>query len=235
MLLAFAPAHSEEYQCEVANAGDIMDKSLFADLDSDETEVIQFEAGHIEAQVGDRPTAKMSGGVLVKQGDRLAGAESASYDTDTLALSLEGSVRYEDRNSQITSDSAEFSYSSGHIRFEGADFSLSNGGARGTASALEINKEGRLELDDVTYTTCPPGSNDWLLEANDIDLDTATGVGTAKNLKLIFQGIPILYAPYLSFPIGSARKSGILTPEFGSSGRKLDLQVSFAEPVVKQR
>ncbi len=219
MLLAFAPAHSEEYQCEVANAGDIMDKSLFADLDSDETEVIQFEAGHIEAQVGDRPTAKMSGGVLVKQGDRLAGAESASYDTDTLALSLEGSVRYEDRNSQITSDSAEFSYSSGHIRFEGADFSLSNGGARGTASALEINKEGRLELDDVTYTTCPPGSNDWLLEANDIDLDTATGVGTAKNLKLIFQGIPILYAPYLSFPIGSARKSGILTPEFGSSGR----------------
>jgi LPS-assembly protein len=94
-----------------------------------------------------------------------------------------------------------------------------DGGARGAASSIEINQEGRLELDDVNYTTCPPESNDWLLEASDIDLDTEEGVGTARSVKLRFQGIPILYAPYLSFPIGDARKSGILTPEFGSSGR----------------
>ena len=219
IVLASAPAHSQEYQCEAANAGDIVNKSLFADFESNESEAIQFEAGHIEAQLGDRPSTTMSGGVLVKQGDRLAGSESAIYDPDTLALTLEGGVRYEDPNSQITSDSAEFSYASGHIRFEGAEFTLSDGGARGTASALEINKEGRFELDDVNYTTCPPGSNDWLLEASDIDLDTEKGVGTARSVKLRFQGLPILYAPYLSFPIGDARKSGILTPEFGSSGR----------------
>jgi LPS-assembly protein len=219
ILLAFAPAYSQEYQCDVANAGDIVAKSLFSDFQSHGSGVIEFEAGRIEAQMGDRPSALLSGGVLVKQGDRLAGAETARYDPDTQALSLEGGVRYEDSRSQINSDSAEFSYSSGHIRFEGADFRLFDGGARGAASALEINQEGRLELDDVSYTTCPPGSNDWLLEANDIDLDTENGVGTAKSVKLRFQGLPILYAPYLSFPIGDARKSGILTPELGSSGR----------------
>ena len=31
--------------------------------------------------------------------------------------------------------------------------------------------------------------------------------------------VPILYLPYISFPISDARKSGILTPEFGSTGR----------------
>ncbi len=219
IVLAFAPADAQEYQCEAANAGDVVNKSLFGDLESDQREAIQFEAGHIEVQVGDSPTTRMTGGVLVRQGDRLAGAESASYNPDTLALSLEGGVRYEDPSSQITSESAEFSYSSGHIRFEGANFKLLDGGARGAASALEINQQGRLELDDVIYTTCPPESNDWSLEANDIDLDTQKGVGTARSVKLRFQGIPILYAPYLSFPIGDARKSGILTPEFGSSGR----------------
>ena len=219
IVLAFAPLQAQEYQCEAVNAGDIVDRSLFENLDSDDSEAIQFEAGHVEAQVGKTTTARMTGGVLVRQGDRLARAEEAYYDPDTLALSLEGGVRYEDPNTQITSDSAVFSYSSGHIRFEGAEFSLSGGGARGTASALEINKEGRLELDDVSYTTCPPDSNDWLLVASDIDLDTDKGVGTARGVKLRFQGIPILYAPYLSFPIGDARKSGILTPEFGSSGR----------------
>jgi len=206
-------------QCETPDAGDIIDRSLFGNLGSDETEAIQFEAGNIEAQLGDRPTAEMTGGVRVRQGDRLAGADSATYDPDTMALSLEGGVRYEDPNSQITSDSAEFSYSSGRIRFEGAEFRLQGGGARGAASGLEINREGRLELDDVSYTTCPPGSNDWIIQARDIDLDTDAGVGTARNVKLKFQGIPILYSPYLSFPIGDARKSGILTPEFGSSGR----------------
>ena len=218
-MLAFAPAQAQEYQCAAANAGDVVDQSIFTDLEGDSSQAIQFEAGHVEAQLGDRPTALMSGGVLVRQGDRLAGAETASYDPDTLALSLEGGVRYEDPNSQITSDSAEFSYSSGLIRFEGADFRLMDGGARGAASALEINRQGRLELDDVNYTTCPPDSNDWLLVADDIDLDTEKGVGTARGVKLRFQGIPILYTPYISFPIGDARKSGILTPEFGSSGR----------------
>jgi LPS-assembly protein len=38
-------------------------------------------------------------------------------------------------------------------------------------------------------------------------------------MKLRFQGIPILYAPYLSFPITDARKSGVLTPEIGSTSR----------------
>jgi len=31
--------------------------------------------------------------------------------------------------------------------------------------------------------------------------------------------VPILYSPYLSFPITDARKSGVLTPEIGSTGR----------------
>ncbi|MCK5325450.1 MAG: LPS assembly protein LptD, partial [Woeseiaceae bacterium] len=69
------------------------------------------------------------------------------------------------------------------------------------------------------YTTCPPGSNDWIVEASDIDLDTQSGVGTARGMKLRFQGIPVLWAPYLSFPISDARKSGVLVPEIGSTSR----------------
>ena len=38
-------------------------------------------------------------------------------------------------------------------------------------------------------------------------------------MKLRFKNVPILYLPYITFPISDARKSGILTPEIGSSGR----------------
>ena len=91
--MAFAPAQAQEYRCEAANAGDIVDQSLFTDLEGDSSQALQFEAGRIEAQLGDRPTTLMSGGVLVRQGNRLAGAETARYDPDTLALSLEGGDR----------------------------------------------------------------------------------------------------------------------------------------------
>lgn len=219
-LLIYSPAHSQqESQCVVANIGDIVNKSLFNETAASDSKIIQFETGQIEAQLGENPSATMSGGVLLQQGERFAEAESARYDSETLALRLEGGVQYKDPNTQIKSNSAEFSNAAGHIRFEEAKFRLADGNARGVANTLGINQQGMLELDDVNYTTCPLGSNDWLLEAGNIDLDILNGAGAAKNVKLMFQDVPILYLPYLSFPIGDTRKSGILTPEIGSVGR----------------
>jgi LPS-assembly protein len=181
-------------------------------------ETIQLEAGSFEAQLGALPTAVMTGGVLLRRDDKLAGAETARYDPVQKAIYLEGGVRYEDPGTEVISRTAEFAYVTGRIKFEGAKFSLGNN-ARGAADAIEINQNGVLSFDGVEYTTCPPGSEDWLMQGRSIELDTGRGVGTAKGMKLKFKGVPILYAPYLSFPIGDARKSGILTPEIGSSGR----------------
>lgn len=161
----------------------------------------------------------MSDGVRMTSGARSAGADTALYDPDRMALLLNGNVEYRDPRNRILSDSAEFSYSTGQIIFNGAEFQLGIGGSRGAAEKIAMDQGGTLSLDEVSYTTCPPGSEDWLLQAADIDLDTNSGVGTARNVKLRFQGVPILYAPWLSFPLGDARKTGLLTPELGSAGR----------------
>ncbi|MEX2496322.1 MAG: LPS assembly protein LptD, partial [Woeseia sp.] len=179
----------------------------------------EFEAGGLEAGIGDEPAMKMTGGVRVRRGNRLAGAETAYYNPDARALLLDGGVRYEDPRAEISSRSAEFAYDSGRIRFEGAEFQLGETGSRGAADLLQIADDGVVSLGEVSYTTCPPGSEDWMIEADDITLDTREGSGTARHVKLRFKGVPILYSPYLSFPITDARKSGVLTPEIGSAGR----------------
>lgn len=185
----------------------------------DNPDAIQLEAGRVQAQLGDMPTASLTEGIVLRRADKLAGADSAQYDPETRSLYLSGNVRYEDPGTQIISDSAEFEYDSGRIGFSGAEFSLGRNNARGVAERLQIDQDGLLQLDAVSYTTCPPGSNDWLVEAADIDLDSQSGVGTARGMKLRFQGIPVLYAPYLSFPISDARKSGVLTPQIGGTSR----------------
>ena len=193
--------------------------SLLSRFGPGDPEVIEFRAGEVEAAFGENPTASLSGGVILRRGDRLAGANNADYDPLSQTLSLIGDVRYEDPGSLVVSQSAEFGYQTGQIRFVGAEFPIGDSGARGSAGVLEINQEGRLGLRQVGYTTCPPDSEDWIIQADEIDLDTDEGVGTARDVKLRFKGVPILWSPYLSFPLSDARKSGILTPEIGSTGR----------------
>jgi LPS-assembly protein len=197
----------------------LSDEKQVPALNLDNPNAVVFEVGALQAEVNPTPSASMTGGILLRRGEKLAGADSARYDPDNRALLLDGSVRYEDAGTLVESDSAEFSYGFGRIRFDGAKFSLGDGDAHGAADALEVNQEGRLELDGVSYTTCPPESNDWVIQAKDIVLDTRSGIGTAKGMKLRFQGVPILYSPYLSFPIGDARKSGMLAPQIASTRR----------------
>jgi LPS-assembly protein len=219
LLLAFDLASAQDdARCVVPPLTGAERDSLLERFGTGDPDVIEFQVGELEAQIGDQPEVSMSGGVLLRSGERLAGADDAEYDPVDQALRLSGNVRYEDPDSEVISDSAEFGYLTGRIRFEGAEFQLGNRG-RGAAGVLEINQEGRLELADVGYTTCPPGSQDWIIEADDIQLDSETGVGTAHDVKLRFKGVPILWAPYMSFPITDARKSGILAPEIGSTGR----------------
>ena len=220
LLLAISPASGQDrLQCATPLLPAEDENSLLSRYGVGNPGVIEFQAGEVEARLGDNPTASLSGGVLLRSGDRLAGANDASFDPETQSLFLNGDVRYEDPNTRVSGLSAEFAYLSGRVRFEGAEFLLGQSGGRGEAGVLEINQDGRLVLAEVGYTTCPPDSQDWIIQANEINLDTEADVGVARGVKLRFKGVPILYTPYLSFPLSDTRKSGILTPEVGSTGR----------------
>ena len=210
---------ADELSCQTSLGASLSADAPRPTVASTNPATILFETGTLDVQLGDTPTAHMSGGVLLRQDNKLAAANAARYDGEKLALYLEGDVRYEDPSSQILSQQAEFGYGTGRILFEGAEFSLDEGNGRGAAEAIEINEDGTLSLNRVEYTTCPPGEQDWLMQGKSIVLDTNKGVGTAKGMKLRLKNVPILYLPYISFPLSNARKSGLLTPEIGSSGR----------------
>jgi LPS-assembly protein len=218
-LLVSPYAHAAEPDSCYAPVQPVDVENALTAIDLTNPETVVFEVGELDAQLGVAPRASMTGGVLLRQGDKLAGADTAEYEPTNQSLLLAGDVRYEDPSSRVDSDRAEFSYGLGRVLFEGAQFSLQGNNARGSADALEINQAGRLELDGVSYTTCPPESNDWLIRAKAIDLDTQEGVGTAKGVSLRFKGVPILYSPHFSFPIGDARKTGVLAPSIGTGGR----------------
>jgi LPS-assembly protein len=71
----------------------------------------------------------------------------------------------------------------------------------------------------VVYTSCPPPRADWQIRARDLRLDTDASRGVGTGAIVDFEGVPILYLPWISFPLSNARESGLLFPNFGSSSR----------------
>ena len=88
---------------------------------------------------------------------------------------------------------------------------------RGSAERLEFQGPGLFQVEKATYTTCGPGNDDWFIRANELDIDRNRDLGIARGASVVFLGTPILYTPYISFPLQNQRKSGILTPHYGSS------------------
>ena len=103
---------------------------------------------------------------------------------------------------------------------ERASSSLTTG--QGVATRMEFEGEGKYRLTDATYSTCTPAPGkdlEWFARTTNLYLNYDDEVGTARNATLYFKGAPILYSPWVSFSLNNERKSGLLTPTFGSTSR----------------
>ncbi|MBA2690557.1 MAG: LPS-assembly protein LptD [Burkholderiales bacterium] len=90
--------------------------------------------------------------------------------------------------------------------------------SRGSASRLQFEGPDVDRLFDARYTTCSAGNDDWYLRASELELDRRVQIGVATHASVVFKGVPILYLPFLDFPLNNQRKSGFLTPLLGTSG-----------------
>ncbi len=91
---------------------------------------------------------------------------------------------------------------------------------RGFAKDIDVLPDSKVSLTDVRFTTCPVGNEDWMMQASSLNIDSNAQDGVARNVTMRFKDVPIFYTPYISFPVGDERKSGLLFPAFGHSGEQ---------------
>ena len=174
---------------------------------------IEFEADRLEAKKDG--AMQLQGDVVIKQGDRTVKTRDATYDTNTQSIEVDSEVEYSDPDLKVTGSGAHVDPEGG-ATFEGAQFELPARNARGAAHKINAT-QGRLQLEGVRYTTCPVGNEDWILRATGIDINQRTGIGIGRGVRLDFKGVPLIYTPFISFPVGIQRKSGFLFPTIGTS------------------
>jgi LPS-assembly protein len=176
---------------------------------------ITYSSEQVTAERDGRIT--LSGDADVHMNDRRIQADRMVYDRNTSEISVSGKVRYSDPTVQVQGDTGH--YGNEGAQFTHAQFQFLTHPGRGTADELSMTPDNIVTLRGVTYTSCPRQRTDWDIRARELRLNTNISRGVARGARVDFEGVPVMYLPYLSFPLSDARQSGLLFPNVGSSSR----------------
>jgi LPS-assembly protein len=144
-------------------------------------------------------------------------ADSLQYDIPNDEIWAKGDVTLRRGLDWISGPEVKFYRDREIGYFEEPRFYLSENGAHGEAKEIRFTGPDLYEATDAQYTSCIAPNNDWYLRSDEIEVDKLRKIGTAHNAKVYFLDVPVMYTPWLQFPLSNERKSGFLTPTIGST------------------
>lgn len=201
-------------RCAIATVVDPRIEELLQSDPNDPRIDVTSDTGDL-SRAGD---ASLSGNVRIRMGQRLLTADEASIDATKRSVQLNGNVEYLDPQMRVRGKGGRFQ-EGGLGEFQGAEFELLDSSVRGSAQNANVTASGQIKLEGVRYTACPPGNEDWSLAAGQIEIDQETLIGTGRDVKVEFLGVPVFYTPWISFPVGDQPKTGLLFPTIGNGSR----------------
>lgn len=180
------------------------------------------------ASTNKRGVSLYQGHVVATQGTQRLWADLLEYDQQTHILSGNGHLRYASPNIDMAADRASYDFLNDRGIFYDNRYQLPARHGRGKAKRIDTYASDKTKLYGITYTTCPPAKPAWSLHAKRVVLNHDQEVGYAYDAWVSFKGVPLLWTPYLSFPLTNRRKSGFLAPSLSqNSSGGLDLEVPY--------
>ena len=183
--------------------------------DAAERGVLFLRADRLEGEE-DKFTAE--GDVELRSRYETVLADWLSYDAVTDEIWAKGNVVIRRGFDWITGPELRFTRDTDVGTFQAPHFFVAEANGNGSASEIRFNGPDRYDVTDARYTTCIAPNHDWYLTSRELEIDSLRKVATAHNASVYFMDLPVMYAPWLEFPLSNERKSGFLTPTFGSSG-----------------
>lgn len=144
-------------------------------------------------------------------------AVEARIDKNEQQLTATGGVSYRDKQILVNSESVLLDTDTGKLEMADTNYRLTLFNGRGAAEQIKLDTNEGIRLEDVSFTTCPIGSEDWKIEASSIALEEGKVWGEARNTRFYIKGVPVFYLPYFAFPVTAQRQTGLLFPEFDTS------------------
>ena len=119
-----------------------------------------------DALLGADGNAIVNGRVRVRQDERSIAGDSVTYDynQDLLNRQRVGGLS-SIRDCACSSMTGRYDPTAG-VDFSQASFQLMDRNGRGVAKDIDVSPDGKVSLNQVLYTSCPIGKDDWVLKAS---------------------------------------------------------------------
>lgn len=190
---------------------------LLAEPEHNEALPVFFTADVLQGT--DDREVEASGDVRLRRRGQALSADQVRYQRQTGELEAAGGVRLEQGPGIAEGDRLRYNLNTRQGVLDNPQFRLEPNRARAGAERLLFEGKDKYRVEEGSFTTCAVGNDDWYLRAKRLDLDDTRGIGVARNATLVFQGVPILYTPWVDFSLDQRRKTGFLAPSIGSTGK----------------
>lgn len=162
------------------------------------------------------------GNVRITQTGRTLTADWMSFSNKTRQAVASGNVVMVEGGDTLRASFVQFRLDS----FEGVVFDgnldARTSSFRMTGSEVQRTGENTYTFQEGRFTTCrcpEEGERDpWAIRADEADIEVG-GYATAKNSTFDVLGVPILWLPWMRYPLKTERESGFLLPQVGLSSR----------------
>ncbi|HEX5336865.1 MAG TPA: LPS-assembly protein LptD [Gallionella sp.] len=173
------------------------------------------EADHLQGKKDNQIEA--TGNAILRKRGQFIRADRLLYFQDTRDVDAQGSVVLEQGGNTMSGPHLQLNLDTSIGTMEQPVFYFAENDGRGSADVMHIQDKQHYTLDNAIYTTCPADDEDWQLKMRGLDIDRDRQIGVAHHAWVEFMGVPILYSPWMDFPLNDRRKSGFLTPLLGGT------------------
>ena len=146
-------------------------------------------------------------------------ADKITYNREEESALLEGNVRiYRGGSLFVDAARVEMNLKTKHTILQPAYFQNENGM---WFSGQEVQDKDKIyTFKKAIISGCDVQFPIWHLKSSSGRYDSHKEYASAWNSRLYFGSLPVFYLPYFSFPTSTERKSGLLSPELGSTSRE---------------
>jgi len=155
--------------------------------------------------------------VDIVRGQTKISSDKATFYQEENVIDGEGNVRMLRFGDQYAGDKLKYNIDTGEGWMLKPKYKLIESNAQGKGERADFENKEQTTIKDGTYSTCEGTNPDWYVQADTLKLDSGTDTGKASKAVLYFMDAPILGMPQMSFPLSSGRKSGFLSPTFGTT------------------
>jgi lipopolysaccharide assembly outer membrane protein LptD (OstA) len=159
---------------------------------------------------------------VVQEGGRTLTADWLAFNRTTQVGIATGHVRIVDRQDVVVADFAAVDLRSLVALAQNASLDTPGPGFQVRGERVQRKGVNTYSIENATFTTCrcEPGSGrtPWQIETGSADVQVG-GYAVARDLWFRAFGVPVLYVPWLIYPVKTERQTGFLLPSVGSSSR----------------